>query len=159
MNYRSSPYPRAEKRGRSPSPSHYDTPSQRRRTSPPPYTQYDSPTCHGWGHRPSNHKADRFFQSGAGQTKMTLSACTLCLGHHQHNIAKCSSSTLWDQRTPAHCSCNEFNCLVNPKGIVLCSNWQQPNGCDNTTHDSCHECSGCRKTDHGAQKCPQGEKA
>ena len=119
-NQKFSPYPKAEKRGRSSSPTHNDTPTHR---------------------------------------QATFSACTLCLGRHRHNVAICSSPTLWDQKTPAYCFHNENNRLVNAKGFILCSNWQQPNGCNSTTHNSRHECSGHGKLDHGAQKCPRAEKA
>ena len=157
-NHKFSPYPKAEKRGRSPSPTNHNTPTRRRLTSPTPQNQHNSPTP-GAGRRKPSQKSDRFFQSGAGQATTTFSACTLCLGRHRHNVAICSSSTLWDKQTPAHCFRNETNRLVNPKGFILCSNWQRPNGCTNTTHDSRHECSGCGKSDHGAQKCPRAEKA
>jgi hypothetical protein len=157
-NQKFSPYPRGEKRGRSPSPTR-DSPSRRRPNSPSSHNQHNSPTPSGGRRKPSHQKPDRFFPSSAGQATSTFSACTLCLGRHRHNIAICASTTLWDKQTPAYCVRNEINRLVNSKGFVLCSNWQRPNGCTNTTHDSRHECSGCGKSDHGAQKCPRAEKA
>ncbi|TFK31307.1 hypothetical protein BDQ12DRAFT_588887, partial [Crucibulum laeve] len=68
------------------------------------------------------------------------SACTICLGHHAHNVANCTSKKLWNNRT-AYCHQNKRGHLVSPSGNVLCTNWQGPNGCTETTHDLKHECS------------------
>jgi hypothetical protein len=51
------------------------------------------------------------------------------------------------------------NINLNPAGTVLCSDWQRVLGCSVTTHDSKHECSGCGKPTHGAQKCPRAQEA
>ena len=95
------------------------------------------------------------FQPGASRCH---SACTICLGRFPHHVAKCTSATLWSGG-PAYCTKNGTSQLVNPKGLVLCTDWQKPSGCNSTGHDSKHECSGCGKSDHGAQRCPQAEKA
>jgi len=60
-NHKFSPHPKADKRGRSPSPTHHDTPSRRQPTSPPPYSQHDSPTSRSGRRKPSHFKSDRFF--------------------------------------------------------------------------------------------------
>ena len=99
----------------------------------------------------------QFFQAGAVGNG-ALSACTICLGHRPHDVYNCASTTLWDG-APACCQKNGQGCLVNPAGNILCSNWQWPNGCPATTHDSRHECSGCGKLTHGAQGCPRAQKA
>ena len=97
------------------------------------------------------------FRVGAGGNGV-LSACTICLGCHPHNVYNCTSATLWDS-SPARCQRNGQGRLVNPAGSILCSDWQRPNGCPSTSHDSCHECSGCGKQTHGAQNCPPAQKA
>jgi hypothetical protein len=97
------------------------------------------------------------FQQGAGQTTKTLSVCAKCLGRHRHDITRCISEFTWDgERTQCHR--NQNGRLINPNGSVLCSDWQHPAGCTSATHDARHECSGCGKTDHGAQQCPRAQK-
>ena len=159
------------KRGRSPSPSpeprgqsgrhhtsrparrgrHSPNRSNRDRLSPPPRDTKRRRTIK------STSDTQQSFQTGAAGNG-ALSACTICLGRHPHNIFNCVSATLWDG-TPAHCQKNSQGQLVNPAGGILCSNWQRPNGCSATTHDSRHECSRCGKPAHGAQSCPRAQKA
>lgn len=102
-------------------------------------------------------EAQQSFQSGARGTE-ALSACTICLGRHPHDVYNCSATNLWDG-TPARCQKNDKGRLINPTGNIICSDWQKPNSCAATTHDSRHECSGCGKQTHGAQRCPRAQKA
>lgn len=90
------------------------------------------------------------FQSGAGSSG--LSVCAICLGRNAHNVAHCRLRTFWSGSL-ARCTRNEQGRIVNPSGVVLCSDWQSPHGCTIKTHDSKHECSGCGGRDHGAQRC------
>ncbi|TFK18645.1 hypothetical protein FA15DRAFT_602939, partial [Coprinopsis marcescibilis] len=76
----------------------------------------------------------------------------VCLGQHPHNTWSCNFKTLWDG-SQARCRRNKRGRLVMSAGNVLCSDWQGKNSCSSTTHDSKHECSGCSKTGHRAQKC------
>ena len=159
------------KRGRSPSPSpeprgqsgrhhtsrparrgrHSPNRSNRDRLSPPPRDTKRRRTTK------STSDTQQSFQTGAAGNG-ALSACTICLGRHPHDIFNCASATLWDG-TPTRCQKNSQGRLVNPAGAILCSDWQRPNGCSSTTHDSRHECSGCGKPAHGAQSCPRAQKA
>ena len=97
------------------------------------------------------------FQSGAAGNG-ALSACTICFGCHPHDIFNCASATLWDG-SPVRCQKNSQGHLINPARSIPCSNWQRPNGCSSSTHDSRHECSGCGKPSPGTQSCPQAQKA
>ena len=145
--------------GRTEGRNHPNSANHRRRSpSPSERQRVVSPTrdekC-----RRTSYKPEKFFQLGGAElSSSTLSACTICLGRHRHDIFTCASSTLWDKST-THCYRNSDGCLVNPQGNILCSNWQRPNSCNSTTHYSRHECSGCGKKDHGAQRCPWGQKA
>ena len=133
---------------------------KRRRSETPPFSRkhpVESPTRHHQ-QRQSTKRTPSLFRSGAASST-TLSACTICLGRHPHSIRTCEATTLWDGKTPTHCHKNSAGHPVNPKGTVLCSDWQRPNSCSSTTHDSKHECSGCGKSDHGAQRCPRADKA
>ena len=96
------------------------------------------------------------FQPGAAAP--ALSACTLCLGRHRHDIARCNAVQFWDH-SAARCRRNEGGRLVNPSGTTLCSDWQLPRGCANSSHPDRHECSGCGNKAHGAQSCPRSQKA
>ena len=165
--------PRAygSKRGRSPSLSpesrgrqnrQYTNRSTRRgRRSPSTARQpkSDSPPRDTKRRRTMKSTADtqQSFRAGAGGNGV-LSACTICLGRHPHDVYNCTSATLWDS-SPARCQRNGQGRLVNPAGSILCSDWQRPNGCPSTSHDSRHECSGCGKQTHGAQNCPRAQKA
>lgn len=103
--------------------------------------------------RPSQDKHP--FQGGAASSGHH--ACALCLGRFAHNIHKCKSDLLWDNKTPTSCRRSAEGRLVNAQGLQLCYDWQRPNGCASTSKDHIHECSGCGNTDHGAQKCPRGQ--
>ena len=159
------------KRGRSPSPSpeprgqsgrhhtsrparcgrHSPNRSNRDRLSPPPRDTKRRRAIK------STSYTQQSFQTGAAGNG-ALSACTICLSQHPHNIFNCVSATLWDG-TPAQCQKNSQGQLINLAGSILCSDWQRLNGCSLTTHDSHHKCSGCGKPAHGAQSCPQAQKA
>ncbi|KAG6904885.1 hypothetical protein DXG01_006458, partial [Tephrocybe rancida] len=95
------------------------------------------------------------FGSGTGMDGP--SACVVCLGRNHHNISKCNSKLLHDG-TQARCRQNERGRLVNPKGLILCSDWQRPQGCNSTSSIHIHKCSGCGRKNHGAQACPQTQK-
>jgi hypothetical protein len=105
----------------------------------------------------SGAEPNQFFRAGAAGNG-ALSACTICLGRGPHDVYNCASATLWDG-SPAQCQKNNQGRIVNPAGSILCSDWQRPNGCSATTHNSHHECSGCGKLTHGAQNCPRAQKA
>ena len=162
------PRTQGSKRGRSTSPAEKDRPRHhpgcssrwgRRSPSIPRHSKASSPPRDVKRHRTTKSTADsqQSFQTGAAGAG-ALSACTTCLGRHPHDVYNCSSKTLWDG-TPARCQKNENGRLTNPAGSVLCTDWQQPNGCTSTTHDSRYECSGCGKQTYGAQKCPRTQKA
>ncbi|KAF8151702.1 hypothetical protein B0H34DRAFT_616616, partial [Crassisporium funariophilum] len=68
------------------------------------------------------------------------SACAVCLGRHRHDIGKCVSDTLWDGNS-SRCKRNERGRLVNPEGIILCSDWQRPQSCNSPSPSHVHECS------------------
>jgi hypothetical protein len=97
------------------------------------------------------------FQSSAASTG--LHACALCLGRFAHNVHKCKSELLWDNKTPTSCRRSTDGRLVNSQGLQLCYDWQRPNGCASTGKDHIHECSGCGNPNHGAQSCPRGQEA
>ena len=116
------------------------TPRKRRAQSPPPYTT-------------SPRKASRsFFPEGANSRGPAI--CAVCLGIFKHDVSKCSSDTFWDG-TKARCRRNDKGRIINPAGLILCVDWQRPNGCSASGHN--HECSGCGKQDHGAQKCSRAQ--
>jgi hypothetical protein len=92
-----------------------------------------------------------------GASTRVPSACAICLGRYRHEIHKCSSGTLWSGKK-AHCRRNEQGRLINPGGNVICSDWQRPFSCANSGAGHRHECSGCGKSDHGAQDCPRTQK-
>ncbi|KAH7917747.1 hypothetical protein BV22DRAFT_986342, partial [Leucogyrophana mollusca] len=68
--------------------------------------------------------------------------CTMCLGCHCHNIFHCASNKLWDGSN-GRCKRNPGGRLLNPKGSVLCSDFQLLRGCKASpeSHVPCHECS------------------
>ncbi|KIL60832.1 hypothetical protein M378DRAFT_52478, partial [Amanita muscaria Koide BX008] len=98
-------------------------------------------------------RSSQDFQQGA-EGKRPRSACTICLGRKAHDPKKCFSKTLWDN-SKAHCSRNKAGYLVNPQGFVLCTSWNQMQGCEDDRHPARHECSGCGEKTHGAQTCPR----
>lgn len=102
-------------------------------------------------------KRDRpeVFQSGAASRG---GVCAVCLGRHEHFFARCEETKLWNGSV-ASAQKNEQGRLVAANGQPLCFDWQLPRGCTSTTHTDRHKCSGCGSSDHGAQNCPQAEKA
>lgn len=115
----------------------------------------------GGGHRDKRRKAGptghQFFRKGAAASS-PLSACTLCLGRHPHNIARCDATSLWDG-TATFCKWNDKGRLLHRDGTVLCSEWQLPRGCKSSSHTQAHLCSGCGSSSHGAQDCSRAQKA
>ena len=81
--------------------------------------------------------------------------CSVCLGHHNHTFAKCNSTKLWN-RSPWK---NEQGRMVAVDSLPICFNWQVPKGCQSTSHSNHHKCSGCGKSNHGAQTYPHAERA
>ena len=79
-----------------------------------------------------------------GTSMWVPSACTICLGRYHHEIHKCLSDTLWS-REKACCQRNKQGHLINPGGVVICSDWQHPSSCTNLGAAHCHKCSGCGK--------------
>src|ERR1700733_14309954 len=83
--------------------------------------------------------------------------CAICLRIYFHNVARCSLSKFWDG-SKARCWRNEDGQIINPLSQILCIDWQRSKGCSARDHNQHHECSGCRKQDHGAQQCPRAQK-
>ena len=96
-----------------------------------------------------------FFRSGAGPRG---GVCAICLGRHDHTFSKCDGSKLWNGSPPGAAKKNEQGRLVAADGFPLCFDWQVPKGCTSASHPDRHRCSGCGKSDHGAQTCPRAEK-
>lgn len=90
--------------------------------------------------------------SSTGSHSLAKAACTVCLGHHTHNIWHCNVRELWN-RQKAYVFQNRSGQLINPDRKELCTNWQKPWGCTVLSHNHKHECSGYGKKDHTAQKC------
>ena len=130
---------------------------RRKSDSPPPrYESLRAPTEERKQKQPFSKSTGQVFRTGAASS--TLPACAVCLGCFPHSVFNCKATTLWDKSTPAYCYKNQSGRLVNPKGSILCSDWQRLTGCDISSHSPRHECSGCGKHDHGAQECPRAEK-
>ena len=82
-----------------------------------------------------------------------LSACPICLGRHPHRTASCQATETWDGKK-AICSRTTQGRILNERGTVICSDWQRPNRCTDTSGKHIHECSGCKSREHGADSCP-----
>ena len=106
--------------------------------------------------RKAGPMGSQVFRKGA-TTSLPLSACTLCLGRHPHNIGRCDTTALWDN-TSLFCKWNDRGRLLHRDGTVLCSEWQLSRGCKSTSHPQGHLCSGCESSSHGAQECPRAQK-
>ncbi|KIK45149.1 hypothetical protein CY34DRAFT_78444, partial [Suillus luteus UH-Slu-Lm8-n1] len=87
-----------------------------------------------------------------------LSACTVCLGRHPHRVVECKATKTWDEAFDSLCMRSNKS-LTMRDGRQICSDWQRASGCDNTTHDCRHICSGCAASTHRAQMCPRAQKA
>ena len=137
---------------------HVDTRRQgeRSRSPPPSPTQQHSPRKRRL-YSPVRAISNRRPSFPAGASSRGPSACAICLGRHRHEISKCCSETLWNGEK-ARCHRNDQGRLVSPAGLIICSDWQRPNGCSTSGAGHRHECSGCGKNDHGAQECPRTQK-
>ena len=122
--------------------------SPTRRTDSARAPRQNSPAAHkSFRDVKTEHKGDR-----------PLSICAICLGRHPHDVAKCSSSTLWNGGT-ARCSRNDRGRIVNPHGVEVCTEFQREQGCTSRSSRHVHECSGCGKSTHGADTCSLAQKA
>ena len=157
-----------EERSRSPSPSYGQSAKKRARSrSPYRHQAKQNRKTHDARRsaRPRYRRGDReevdmgtgFFQGADSQA--TSRVCAACLGRHDHDFTKCNLSKLWDGselKEKAHR--NNQGRLVGKDGSMLCFDWQLPGGCQSTSHPERHRCSGCAKSEHGAQNCPRAEK-
>ena len=119
------------------------------------------PVCHR-----SRSKGVSLWRSGSFDAKQRRPfrankpppVCPKCLGRHNDRLdhLPCNSSSLWDNSSPSHCSCNQQGCLLNMSGRALCWDFQCPRGCSGQGHN--HECSGCGDPTHGAQECPRRQR-
>ncbi|KAF8165622.1 hypothetical protein B0H34DRAFT_246454 [Crassisporium funariophilum] len=132
--------PSQERESRSPLPSHRHRESPRKKAKQP---------------SPRKPSGDLSFQSGT--VSHPPGVCAVCLGCFKHNFSRCNAPLLWDGQKGA-ASKNNNGRLANSKGLILCFDWQLPNGCTSSSHKEKHICSGCGKGDHGAQMCPRRQK-
>lgn len=101
----------------------------------------------------------RFHRSNTDQTTNSYPACPICLSRKKHTLRTCRVTHLWDGKTNTVCSRAEDGRIVDGKGRILCSNWNQPIGCREKSAGHIHECSGCGDKSHGAQDCDRAQKA
>lgn len=148
-------------RSRSRSRSHSPPRQRRRRYASPEHSSRDANSqgrrnrhaTNGRGRNRNNNPS--FFQGGtAGRG---TSACAVCLGRHEHDYAKCSATKLWNGGKVWVRRADNGR-LVSIDGLPICFSFQTSAGCSDTTHPSRHTCSGCGKSGHGAQQCPQVQK-
>ncbi len=95
------------------------------------------------------------FRASAGTSSSpsaSLSACAVCLGRHQHQVAMCNATKIWDGSRSMHCHRNANRCLINGSGKLVCINFQLRPGCK-LVHKYLHECSGCGSPAHGVNGC------
>lgn len=142
------------KRSRSPSdspprPAKRSRPRRKRSPSPAESPSDLSPT--------KERSAKKSFRNTS--SPRPLSACPMCLGRHRHDVTNCDATIRWDKKSENRCSRGRGGHLKAPDGTTLCTNWQKPHGCDDSSHAKRHQCSGCGATDHGAQGCPRAEAA
>ncbi|EPS98848.1 hypothetical protein FOMPIDRAFT_1091889, partial [Fomitopsis schrenkii] len=83
--------------------------------------------------------------------------CAICLGRHQHRVFNCDATKTWDQAFDTIATRVDKNLVLIDNGRTLCCDWQRLDGCNSRLHDSCHLCSGCGQSTHGAQNCPRAE--
>ena len=145
-------------RGRSRSPPRADPPRRRRR-SRSPLQRHGSPPERVErrardSNRPLRRSRPEVFQSGAAPRG---GVCAVCLGRHEHIFAKCEEAKLWDGSANAPRK-GEQGQLVAANGLPLYFDWQIPRGCSSLSHPDRHRCSGCGRSDHGAQGCPRAQK-
>ena len=135
------------------------SPTRKHRHSPSPHQAWlpiDHPEKRSRGSpRRARQDCPEFFQSGTGPHG---GVCATCLSCHDHTYSKCDGVKLWDG-SPGAAWKNEQGRLVADDGWPLCFNWQVPRGCSLSNHTKWHRCSGCGKSNHGAQTCPRAQKA
>ncbi|THH28602.1 hypothetical protein EUX98_g5575 [Antrodiella citrinella] len=98
------------------------------------------------------------FQGAEKGSGKPTAACAICLSREYHVLSKCDSPTIFDG-SAAYASRNDQGRIVDKNGIELCMEWQRPNGCPSRSRSHRHDCSGCGRSDHGANNCPRAEKA
>ncbi|KAF8126028.1 hypothetical protein EV363DRAFT_1174852 [Boletus edulis] len=131
-------------------PSSRVDPIERRRSSrsSSPRQRFRPPPSYQTTVTPSSQQ----HRSKATGERATKSVCPKCLGRNPHRILECNSPTLWSGGKCFVTRTNEGR-LVDPKGEVLCTDWQRPNGCSLVHRSAKHNCSGCGSSTHGAQAC------
>jgi hypothetical protein len=117
----------------------------------PPYSKQS-----GNKYKRQDSSNNAHFRGGASST--SPNACAVCLGRHLHNVRTCNSSTTFDGGETKSRRSKNGRIVCISSGSVLCSDWQRPIGCSATDHPQHHLCSGCEKSDHGAQECPRAQK-
>ncbi|OBZ67521.1 hypothetical protein A0H81_12749 [Grifola frondosa] len=63
------------------------------------------------------------FQGGTRQ--FGPSVCAICLSRHKHDVVSCRADFTWDGKR-SRCRRNASGRIVNPKGIIICTDWQRP---------------------------------
>jgi hypothetical protein len=100
----------------------------------------------------------RFRRNSTEKTTYAVPACPVCLSRKKHAIRYCRVALLWDGKTKTVCSRSDDGRIIDGKGRILCSNWNQPIGCNERSSGHIHECSGCGDKSHGAQECDRAQK-
>ncbi|XP_006461560.1 hypothetical protein AGABI2DRAFT_205353 [Agaricus bisporus var. bisporus H97] len=136
------------------SPSH-SPPRKRSRCqrSPSPHSPDNS--------RARGRKSFRASSTSPRSKPTPLSVCPTCLGRNPHAVAHCKATRRWDGLDSNRCTRTDKGHLKDPDGTILCTDWQKPRSCSDTSagHAPKHQCSGCGDRDHGAQGCPRAQKA
>ena len=82
---------------------------------------------------PKAARKPSFQASGSGPNRQDrLAACPICLGRHRHHIASCQATETWNG-TKSLCSRTSNGRILNTQGVVICSDWQRPNRCSDTS--------------------------
>ncbi|KIJ54197.1 hypothetical protein M422DRAFT_153664, partial [Sphaerobolus stellatus SS14] len=132
---------------------------QRRRSASPTPRRggtHTSMNAHGSRERQADTRQD--FRSSAGQGNSSYPPCAVCLGRHQHEVAKCCALRTWDGKF-ATIARKQDKKLLLLSGQMLCYRWQGYSGCPSRAHDEQHLCSGCGSASHGVHKCPRVPRA
>lgn len=110
----------------------------------------------GSGHKRSRSpepKGSSFRSSAPGATRHDkLPACPVCLGRNRHRVASCQATKMWNGKDTVS-SRTSSGRILNKHGSVICSDWQRPNRCTDSSGKHLHECSGCGSSEHGADAC------
>lgn len=85
-----------------------------------------------------------------------LPACPICLGRHRHHTTSCQATKTWNGKEPI-CTRSPSGRILNKRGSAICSDWQRPNRCADSSGQHIHECSGCNSQEHGADSCPAAQ--